>query len=578
MDHFFANFINAIRSKLFYKMLIIYSLLTLVPLIIVSTTFYIRSSQLIGKKATEDAQQTFAAAATKMDEPLLAIKKRLLEIGDREPVQSYLNLYPLTDTSAINVDYRTNLLGSVKDTLQVELVELRRTVGPFVDNIYVVTPDDQVISIDGSRSLRYASAFRLLPFEFERVPEWAFFTDDKRMACDMKIYGSAKGGEPNKLLGQLVVTLSPSGLQNTYTNFAPDTFYIISSNNIILSASDPNDIGNVLDVQKSESQLQIQQKSQYADYHYIWLSTPGTDKIVEKQAVLSVAITLFAWLAVLFVTYFILRRVTDPIQRLTKLMRHAEKEEYQIIQDIGTRDEIAMLCYGYNRLVLKTKDLIEKNYKSELVAREAELKSIRMYINPHFLYNTLEYISIMSQNPNKAWYVPDVVHKLSSIFRFSIMPGGKFVSLETEFAFTEMYLQIHKYRFGERMHFTLALPEMLRQVAMPKLILQPLVENAVIHGIDRLHDGGRIEIEAKEEDFLLVITIRNPAPPVDSSYGRSTDQLTKKGLGSGLDNVNMRIHHYFGNQYGATLSRDAEGIVTVKLQMPIQLWEDTGEE
>ncbi|MBW7458176.1 histidine kinase, partial [Paenibacillus sepulcri] len=455
MANFMFDFVNSIRSRLFYKMLIIYSLLTLVPLIVVSTTFYYRSSQLIGKKATENAQQELGAAATAIDAPLLAIKKRMLEVGERNTIQSYLKLYQQTDANATNDDNRSNLLESVKDVLQVELVEMKRTIGPFVDNMYLITPDDLVVGIDGSLMLQYPSAYRLLPFEFERMPEWAFFTDDGRMACDMKIFGVDKELDTDKLLGQIVVTLLPSGLQNAYAGFAPGTFFITSSDNIVLSASDPGEIGSVLDVRGPSRQLLIRQKSQYADFRYIFLATPGTDEIVEKQALFSASLTFVAWLAVLVVTYLILKQVTDPIQRLTRLMRRAEKEEYQLIQDVVTRDEIAMLCHGYNRLVLRTKDLIDKNYKNELLVREAELKAIRMYINPHFLYNTLEYISIMSQNPGKARYVPDIVQKLSSIFRFSIMPGGKFVSLETEFEFAEKYLQIHRYRFGGRMQHTI---------------------------------------------------------------------------------------------------------------------------
>lgn len=578
MANFLSDFVKLIRSRLFYKMLIIYSLLTLIPLIVVSTTFYYRTSHLIGKKATEEVQKELGSVATAIDAPLLDIKKRMLEVSEQEPIQSYLKLYQQTGSNSTNDGNRFNLLERVKDVLQVERDELKRTVGPFVDSMYLITPDDLVVGIDGSRALRYPSAYRLMPFQFERMPEWAFFTDDRRMVCAMKIFGVGEVPDTDVLLGQLIVTLHPSELQNAYADFAPGTFYITNSDNIVLSASDSNEIGSVLDVRGPVTQLQIRQKSQMADFRYIRLATPGADKIVVKQALFSAMLTLLAWLGVLVVTYLILKRVTDPIQRLTRLMRRAEKQEYQLIKEVATKDEIAMLCHGYNQLVLRTKDLIDKNYKNELLVREAELRAIRMYINPHFLYNTLEYISIMSQIPAKARYVPDIVQKLSSIFRFSILPGEKFVSLETEFAFAEKYLQIHQYRFGGRMHFSIVLPDMLRQVAVPKLALQPLVENAVIHGIGRLPDGGSIEIEAKEEDYMLVVEIRNPAPRAESDCSSDSDRLGKNGLGSGLENVNMRIRHHFGNAYGAKLSRDADGKVTVKIQMPIQLWNETGED
>jgi len=574
MGHFMVNLFNLVRTRLFYKMLIIYSLLMLVPLIIVSATFYFRSSQLIGKKAMEEAQQGLAAAASAIDAPLSAIKKRMLEIGKRDVMESYLKLYNQTDANATSDSNRQQLLDNTIDALQVELAELKRSVGEFVDNLYVVTLDDQVFGTDGNHRLQYPSAYRLLPFEFDRMPEWAFFSDDKRMGCDMKIYESGT----DEVLGWLVVTLAPASLQQTFVDFASGTFYITNSDNIILSASHLDEIGRVLDVRGPDTLLLIQQKSQYADFLYIRLASPRTGGIVEKQAKFAAWVTFVAWLTVFFVTYYILKRVTAPIQRLTRLMRRAEREEYQLVQDVSTRDEIAMLCHGYNEMVRRTKDLIDKNYKNELLVREAELKAIRMYINPHFLYNTLEYISIMSQKPEKAKFVPDIVQSLSSIFRFSIVPGEKFVSLETEMAFAGKYLQIHQYRLGERLQYRTALPQMLRQSAVPKLILQPLVENAVIHGIDRLQGGGRIEIEAREEDYKLVIEIRNSVPPEKAEGSLSSRQSARKGLGSGLENVNARVRHHFGNVYGVKLSREDENSVTVTLQMPIQLWSETGED
>lgn len=550
-----------IRSRLLYKMLIVYSLLTLVPLIVVSTTFYVRSSQLLDKNATEDAQRELSAVAASIDAPLFAIKKRMLELAEQDSIEDYLKTEPAAEGRQLKL--RDNAM----EVLQIELEEAKRKIGAFVDNVYLVAADDRVIGTD-ERLLQFASAFRLLPFEFDRMPEWAFFTDYKRMACDMKIF--AKGTD--EVIGQLVVTLAPAALQQSADEFDPGTFYITNSENVILSASIPDEIGSVLDVRGPATQLLIQQKSQYADFHYLRLASPGTGGIVKKQAIFAAAITLFAWLAVFFATYFILKRITNPIQRLTRLMRRAEQEEYQLMHQVRNRDEIAMLCHGYNRLVQRTKELIDKNYKNELLVKEAELHAIRMYINPHFLYNTLEYISIVSGNPDKAKFVPKIVQKLGSIFRFSIMPGEALVPLETELSFVEKYLQIHSYRFGDRMRYSIAMPAMLRQAAVPKLLLQPLVENAVVHGIDHLPEGGRIDIDIREVSYELVIEIRNSAPAETDGKLEDLKPPARKGLGSGLENVNRRIRHHFGNVYGVGLSRREDNTVSVILHMPIQLW------
>lgn len=565
LPRWLSRLFQPIVSRLFYKMLIIYSLLTLIPLIVVSTTFYVRASHLIGKKAMEDVQQSLNKAAIAIDAPLFAIKKRMIDIGDDERIQSYLKLANAASTDNGMLEHERTLLLQVQDQLQIELDEEKQKIGPFVEDIHLVSLSAKSASADGDSALKYPAAYGLLPFEFNRMPEWAFFTDARRMACDMNVYESGT----DLVLGHLVVTLEPSGLQNRLVDFPANTFFVTSSDNVILSATDEKQIGSVLDVRGPERQLLIEQKSQYADFRFVHLAAPGAGSVLEKQAIFSAAITLIAWAMVFLATYVILKRVTTPIQMLTRRMRRAEQEEYQLVKLPNSQDEVAMLCRGYNRLVARTKDLIDTNYKNELLIREAELRAIRMYINPHFLYNTLEYISILSQNPAKTIHVPDIVQKLSSIFRFSISPENTFVSLETELSFVEKYLAIHRYRFGDRLRFEIVLPEMLRNAAVPKLILQPLVENAFIHGFDRLPDGGRIEIAVREEYYELVIEIRNPVPSLPPQA--SPAAAGRMGLGSGFDNVNARIRHHFGNEYGAVLVRGEEtAIVTVRL--PVQLY------
>jgi len=565
-----SRLVHVIRSRLFYKMLIIYSLLTLVPLAAVSTVFYVRSDQLMEKKAAEEVQQQLNVKAGKLDELLYSVKKRLLELGEQGPIRSLLAIDAGLKPGASDDDRRTTEMAAV-DLLQSELEEARLKIGDLIDHIYLVNRSGDIYATDKRKRLQYVDAFRLLPFEFKRVPEWAFFTDYGRMACDLKIYAEGSDASPGTEIGLLILTFDPGKVQRLYEQYDPGTFYITNSVNMILSSSDLTAIGTVLDV-RSPGVLVVKQKSQYAEYQYVALSKPGAGTVVRKNALFALTVALAAWITVFIVTYWILKRVTNPINRLTRLMRKAEREEYQLFRNISTRDEIAMLCRGYNQLVQRTEELIEKNYKSELRVREAELNAIRMHINPHFLYNILEYISILSQSPDKAKHVPAVVQQLSGIFRFSITPGNIFVPLETELLYAEKFLQIHQCRFGDRLGYTVDLPVMFRSVAVPRLILQPLVENCIIHGIDRLPQGGRIDIGITEEQYQLVIRICNHMP--EPGEGEKAGQEgKKKGLGSGLENVDARIKHHFGNGYGVSIAC-ASGMATVTLRMPIQIWQE----
>ncbi|MFD0716838.1 histidine kinase [Paenibacillus sp. GCM10027626] len=573
-----TRFIQTVRSRLLYKMLIIYSALTLVPLGIVSTAFYVRSDQLLEKKETEAVQQNLNETASKIDARLYEVRKRLSKLGEQEAILSLLARDARQGGEEPGED-RSRLENAAAEMLQSELEQARNHVGEFIDNIYLINKAGAIYSTDERKRLQYVEAFRLLPFEFKGVPQWAFFTDHGRMACDLKLYAEEAKMTPDTEIGMLVITVDPHKVTQLYDAYEPGAFYIANADNLVLSSKRPTDIGQLAAAGSVGNSLIVRQKSQFAEFQYIRLAPAGTSTLVKKQALFALAVTLAAWLAVVVATHAILRRITNPIRRLNRLMRKAELEEYQIYQQVKGSDEIAMLCRGYNQLITRTERLIETNYKNELKVREAELKAIRMYINPHFLYNILEYISVISQSPEKAKYVPDVVRKLSGIFRFSITPGDIFVPLETELVFVENYLQIHQYRFGDRLAYSVDLPPMFRKVAVPRLILQPLVENCIIHGIDRLPGGGRIDIAVREDDFHLAIEIRNDAPETperdeeaEEEPPTSWRERTRRGLGSGMDNVNDRIRYHYGSDYGVKLARDAGG-VTVRVTLPIQLWQ-----
>ena len=563
-----AHLLDPIRSRLFYKMLIIYSLLTLVPLIIVSSTFYIRSSLVIEKKAAEEAQQKLSGTADKFDEMLYAVKSQMTPVSENLFLQSLLR-------AANKGRQDDSLYASVSEMLLSELATAKLKIGGFVSGIYVLDKSGLLYATDPRKRLLYPDAYWEMPFEFDRMPEWAFFNDDRRIACVVKIFAEGERPSPDSETGRLVVTLDAASLQSMFASFAPETFFIANADNLIMSASDTGKVGRLLDIREPVKGIVIRQKSRYSEFQYVLIASPGTGGLIKQQALFTVGVTLAAWVAITIVTYAVLRRITIPIQRLTRLMRAAEREEYQLITGITTKDEIAMLCNGFNSLVERTSHLIETNYKNELLLREAELKAIRMYINPHFLYNTMEYISIMSHSPEKAKHIPQMIQHLSGIFRFSITSGNAFVELDTEMDFVRKYLEIHRYRYGDRLSYAIDLPDMYRKIAIPKLLLQPLVENAVVHGIDRLPEGGTIAIAVKEEQYELVIEIANSAqngdaagrPPVHSAMRGA------KGLGSGLENANARLRLHYGNTYGVSLIRQDNATIA-RVVMPIQILQE----
>jgi two-component system sensor histidine kinase YesM len=545
-----------------------YSLLTLLPLIIVTITFFTQSKNLLERETTENYQKELSETANLIDERLYSISKRLITFSEQPLLYRFLEEQidvTLEKGQGVSVDRATFEL------IRSEWKEFQKDIGDFIENLFLIDSQGNILSAIDHSDLQFEEAYKLLPFEFERMPMWAFFHDYERISVVMKLF--AVDGEA--VIGYLIVTLDPDKLQELYTQYPKHSFYITNSDNVILSAHNRNQIGDILDIRYPKNLLQLREKSRYSEYLYIRYVVPQTGRIVREQLVFSLVVMLVAFVIVLFVTFWILQKITTPIQKLTRLMRKAEIEEYHLIDPIRSEDEIAILCEGYNQLVTRTKLLINTNYKNELLKKEAELKAIRMYINPHFLYNILEYLSIISQSEDKRIFIPEMIKNLSNLFRFSIIPGEVFVPLRQEIHFIDKYLKIHHYRLEEKLSYNFDLNDTIMNVSVPKLILLPLTENAIIHGIDRLPNGGKVQIRAYEQDYMLIIEIENDCP-ADINNEKQAENIDynplKKGLGSGLINVNERIRLHYGNQYGLEMFK-MEGVTLVRVTLPIHFSE-----
>jgi two-component system, LytTR family, sensor kinase len=191
------------------------------------------------------------------------------------------------------------------------------------------------------------------------------------------------------------------------------------------------------------------------------------------------------------------------------------------------------------------------------LATEAELRALRAQINPHFLFNALTTIGyLIQQAPARA---VKTLLDLTTLLRSVLRSEGEFTTLGRERELIDCYLRIERERFEERLEFALHIPEQLFDLAVPSVIVQPLVENAVKHGIAPARDGGTITVTAVLSEDLRIV-VRNTGAPL----GRR--RVT--GAGVGLENVSRRLHHYYGEEASLTVSRGEDGATVAELRLP----------
>ncbi|ETT29943.1 signal transduction protein with a C-terminal ATPase domain [Paenibacillus sp. FSL R5-192] len=266
------------------------------------------------------------------------------------------------------------------------------------------------------------------------------------------------------------------------------------------------------------------------------------------------------------------RSIAQPIFRLMSYMRRAETGNLRPGRWSDRADEIGMLGNSYNRMLAQIRQLISLNELRERQKRDAEMRSLQEHIKPHFLYNTLDTIHWMARKEG-AEDVSGMVGALSRLFRIGLSKGQDYIPLHSEIEHMTSYLQIQQTRYRDRLQYTLNIPEELRDLLVLKLLLQPLIENAIYHGIKGRRGPGHIRVEARLEHNRLLLTIHDNGAGMSIERLAEMQQLLEAPLASleasspgitgksyGMLNVQARLRLSFGDEYGIELeSQEGEG-------------------
>jgi two-component system sensor histidine kinase YesM len=278
-------------------------------------------------------------------------------------------------------------------------------------------------------------------------------------------------------------------------------------------------------------------------------------------------------LAVLLMTLMSVR-ITRPIGQLRNMMKKLERGDLDVSIPISSRDEVGQLSQSFNVMVSKLSDLGYRLYETEIRGKNAQIAALQSQINPHFLYNTLGTISMYAELQGNREVVR-MTNNLSRLLRYSITSNRSEVTLGQELEHVKGYMVIQQIRFEDRISFHIRVQDELLQYAVIRLMLQPIVENSIIHGIEKGRGSGSIALIAVREDDNLVITVQDDGRgmPETSLYELRNNlnyvQLPNDIGGHGLVNVHRRIVLRYGGQYGVRIeSKPYEGTKIV-LTLPL---------
>lgn len=329
--------------------------------------------------------------------------------------------------------------------------------------------------------------------------------------------------------------------------------------------------GKYEEIFNGEKRLVTAQTVNYTGWRIVGIAY--TDEIVaSKKEIGSLAFWTFliGLFFVMIISAFTSAKISKPIKRLEKSMKMVEEGRFDIYVDIKGENEVVMLSKAFNIMVAKISNLMEQIVHEQEAKRKSELNALQAQIHPHFLYNTLDSIVWMAEN-GKNSEVVNMVGALAKLFRISISRGKNVITVQQELEHAHNYLIIQKIRYKSRFKYKIEANEDITHYKTLKLILQPIIENAIYHGIEYMVDEGFINISVGIVDGKLLFQIR------DNGLGMSPetiqkillyDSKTESGNGIGVKNVHERIKLFYGKEYGLEIESEREVGTNVKIWIP----------
>lgn len=283
-----------------------------------------------------------------------------------------------------------------------------------------------------------------------------------------------------------------------------------------------------------------------------------------RNQVLLVAILIM--LAAYFAAYFITVSSMKRVKRLAATMQRVQYGDFNVIVESGVKDEVGGLEENFNYMVKTLSSMIAERVKSGQEKKAAELKALQAQINPHFLYNTLDYINWAALRSGVT-SISDLVQSLANFYRLSLNKGKDIVPFRDEIAHVRSYFDIQNTRFGNKISFSHSVDGSILEYRVPKIILQPLVENSIIHGIlENPEKTGSIHITGECKGDNIILSIKDDGVGMPAEVLKTI--LVKDNDGYGVFNVDQRIKLYYGNQYGLMYSSAPGQGTTVTISLP----------
>ncbi len=574
------------------KLLLLFYIQIVIPLFFISVTSYQKAAEIIEQKSINYSQDILKMIELRFKDLSGSMQVLTLELLYDNRVYDALRGTGLEDNITIynrSSELRSILRQSTLSRSEIQSIclvtKLKRYYSFDSDNgktrIEIMLPYDQ--AVEAARKGRG----RLVWF-LEKKDGKVKNIYVTRMIYDRDSYEE---------IGLMAVNIKKEYLESVYTDLSKE-----SENNISILSENNEEIvkeNNERGILDNFYQQQLQGRQGFyidkkADMlvSYVLLQEPGWKIVyhIPLRELYREMDTLKRWVLLIMVYVLIILSalsvftsldIISPIKKLVEGMKKVEKGKKHEDIELDRNDELGYLSDSFNRMSKKIDYLVNRIYKEELALKEAEIKALQAQINPHFLFNTLENINWMAQL-NGVPEISNTVSALAKLIDGSIGRGDRMISFREELEYIENYMTILKSRYEDQLEMVTTLDEELMEIKIPRLLIQPLVENAVKHGIGKSRRKGIIKLDSFIADDHAVFQV------VDNGMGMTSEELNALNLrlqedalinegnnsgaarkSIGLENVNRRMKLFYGSSYGVEIESRYDEYTKVVVRIPL---------
>ncbi|MHA6534001.1 sensor histidine kinase [Paenibacillus sp. BAC0078] len=587
----FARFVNDIPLN--YKFFLIYFVGVLLPIMIINLVFLGRITDLIKSREQQNLEISLERARKDIHDYIeggvavsytLAADKNLYEMLDRNYKDS-IDFY-----SAFDEQLRDRMNSYMPVNNQIERISVFTKNQTIVSGGNYHVMNEQVWNSDWYRQLKSSNGKLIVT---------AYRTSENGSTSSIPTLSVLetmdKYSAYNKYEKLLRIDLDLSEIYDVIVREKDylSLYLVNDQNQIVMSADsgyqrvtqDPYPLFKQMDAGQQDVRVVSVGTASYLKGWKLVGITQGeriTQAVLDMRLYAAFLATTITLLTSGFI-YVMLRSYNYRVKRLARHMQKVTNEKFELILIDEGRDEIGGLIHNFNRMTTRINSLINDVYKLEIQKKNLEMERVRAELNflqsqmnPHFLFNTLNAILVVCTKNNYS-DVTDIVKSLSKLLRRLLSWKEDLVLLDEEIIFIEMYLKIEKFRFRDKFDYVFEIDEQSRKYKIPKLSMQPLVENSCKHGLQTIEGLGIITVKTTVEEKRLQITISDNGKGIEA--GRLKELLyairneDSSGANIGLRNVYRRLELYYEDQVRFEIISAPDQGTVVSIGIPLRLLE-----